>query len=267
MKIRDLLEFEIPQSIANTPVLDVFGAKVTAGQIAKIVPGVDPETVVKYGKEINDAVQKELLPGVTVGDAVVTAVTAIPFIRAARLAKKGIDVAKAGGKAEIRRQVGQEIVKKNVNLSPEVKAAAAGISSTASTDTPVDTSSKKRKFNIGDKITVTVGGKKYSLPVVRILPSGYAVNVGLLPGKKDGETMTVPEPLSEDSATTSSGNIASLGQSPHIAGGTPAVLRRWSGTPGSSGTTGKSVKHKPMKKQSAKDNAITNPTVGNNLIA
>ena len=66
---------------------------------------------------------------------------------------------------------------------------------------------------------------------------------------------------------TSSGNIASTGNSPHVAAGGPAVLRRWSGKPGSSGTTGKSVKHKAPKAQNASHNPVTNPNVGNNLIA
>ena len=65
---------------------------------------------------------------------------------------------------------------------------------------------------------------------------------------------------------TSAGHNAGLGGSPHRLAGPPAVLRRWSGKPGSSGTTGKSIKHKPPKMQTAKDNPVTNPKVGSNLI-
>ena len=63
---------------------------------------------------------------------------------------------------------------------------------------------------------------------------------------------------------TSSGNIASTGNSPHVAAGTPAVIKRWSGSPGK---MGKSIKHKAPKSQSASDNPVVNPNVGNNLIA
>lgn len=76
--------------------------------------------------------------------------------------------------------------------------------------------------------------------------------------------MRIQELLESEASTTTAGNIASTGNSPHIAVGTPAVIKRWSGSPGK---MGKSVKHKPMKSQSAKDNAVTNPSVGNNLIA
>lgn len=64
--------------------------------------------------------------------------------------------------------------------------------------------------------------------------------------------------------STNAGNIASIGNSPHVAVGTPAVIKRWSGSPGK---MGKSPKHKAPKSQSASDNPIVNPNVGNNLIA
>lgn len=63
---------------------------------------------------------------------------------------------------------------------------------------------------------------------------------------------------------TSSGNIASTVNSPHVAVGTPAVIKRWSGSPGK---MGKSVKHKTPKTQSAGDNPVTNSKVGGNLIS
>lgn len=63
---------------------------------------------------------------------------------------------------------------------------------------------------------------------------------------------------------TSAGNIASTGNSPHIAVGSKATIKRWSGSPGK---MGKSIKHKAPKSQSASDNPVTNPSVGNNLIS
>lgn len=52
---------------------------------------------------------------------------------------------------------------------------------------------------------------------------------------------------------TSSGNIASLGQSPHIAAGKPKALKRWSGSPGK---IGHSIKPPLPKKQKPGDNAL-----------
>lgn len=63
---------------------------------------------------------------------------------------------------------------------------------------------------------------------------------------------------------TSAGNIASTGNSPHIAAGKPAVLKRWSGSPGK---MGKSITPTQTKSQTAKDNPVTNPKIGNNLIS
>ena len=63
---------------------------------------------------------------------------------------------------------------------------------------------------------------------------------------------------------TSAGNIASTGNSPHVAVGDVATIKRWSGSPGK---MGKSPKHKTPKSQNANDNPVVNPSVGNNLIA
>lgn len=64
--------------------------------------------------------------------------------------------------------------------------------------------------------------------------------------------------------STSSGDIASTGNSPHVAVGSVATIKRWSGNPGK---MGKSPKHKAPKSQNANDNPVINPNVGNNLIA
>ena len=63
---------------------------------------------------------------------------------------------------------------------------------------------------------------------------------------------------------TTAGMNAGIGGSPGTLAGTPAVLKRWSGSPGK---TGKSIKHKTPKMQSARDNPVTNPGVGNNLVS
>ena len=64
--------------------------------------------------------------------------------------------------------------------------------------------------------------------------------------------------------TTNTSANAGLGASPHVAAGTPTVIKRWSGSPGK---MGKSIKHKAPKSQNASDNPVVNPNVGNNLIA
>lgn len=69
---------------------------------------------------------------------------------------------------------------------------------------------------------------------------------------------------SATAGATSAGNIASTGNSPHVAVGSAATIKRWSGSPGK---MGKSPKHKAPKSQSASDNPVVNPNVGNNLIA
>lgn len=84
-------------------------------------------------------------------------------------------------------------------------------------------------------------------------------------GDQDEEDVIPKTDVKEatEGATTSNMN-AGLGASPHVAAGTPAVIKRWSGSPGK---MGKSIKHKPVKSQSAKDNPVTNRKVGGSLIA
>ncbi len=69
-----------------------------------------------------------------------------------------------------------------------------------------------------------------------VLPKGYEVDISHV---KDApsKSVNIPEPMFEEASAgaTSAGNIASTGNSPHIAAGTPAVLKRWSGEPGKMG--------------------------------
>ena len=182
----------------------------------------------------------------------------IPLVKGAT---KGVKATVKAVDKSAKRQVGSQLAKSVADVSisePNIPK-----------DSSPPLTRKRKKFNIGDLITIKVKNEKFKVPVIGTNNSGYVVDVSSIPGKNRGETATIPDTeISESSsATVTSGNIASLGNSPHVAAGTPAVLKRWSGEPGSSGTTGKSVKHKPMKKQTASDNPITNPNVGNNLIA
>jgi hypothetical protein len=55
------------------------------------------------------------------------------------------------------------------------------------------------------------------------------------------------------SGATGAANVTSLNQSPHIAVGNQAALKRWSGEPGK---MGKRIKHKRPKKQKPGTNAL-----------
>lgn len=63
---------------------------------------------------------------------------------------------------------------------------------------------------------------------------------------------------------TSAGNIASTGNSPHIAVGGKETIKRWSGSPGK---MGKSPDVPEAEPQDASDNPVTNAKVGGNLIS
>jgi hypothetical protein len=265
MKITDLLT-EFDASNIKTGV-NVLGRDVTTGDVTDIANtlGIDPKTALDLGMDAYELANTKI-PGTdyTVADAANMGINVASFLPIAR-AGKALATGKSATPALAslgKRQAAAQAVK-------QIGKSAVNVDSTSSTSSSGSAlpSKKKSKFAVGDKIAVKIKGDKFKLPIVGLVPSGYLVDISSVPGKSSGQTMTVSDTLAEDSATTSSGNIASLGQSPHIAGGSPAVLRRWSGTPGSSGTSGKSIKHKKVKSQSAKDNPITNPNVGNNLIA
>lgn len=268
MKINELLlEFEIPDSIKDTTILSVGDGKLTAGDIANYIPGVDPQDVVKYGSKIRDVLQSKITGDYSVSDALIDVATFYPALRLGKMAmtvNKGAGaVGKEVTKAGARNVAGKE-VQRRVDVLPTVDKsklkAPAGYNSPVATS--IDPLIKKKKLKVGDKVPVNVDGKKEIGTVKSVLPQGYEVDV-------NNKSVKIPDTLAETATAgaTSSGSIASTGNSPHIAAGTPAVLKRWSGKPGSSGTSGKSVKHKTPKAQSAKDNPVTNPSVGNNLIA
>lgn len=268
MKIADLLlEFEIPSSIKDTPILSVGDGKLTAGDIADYIPGVEPEDVIKYGSKIRDVLQSKITGDYTVSDALIDVATLYPALRLGRLAMTARAGAGAVGKQAAKslasREVGKQI-QKHVEVLPTLKGKGTAAGSSADVAAPA----KKKRYNIGDKVPVEVQGRQVMGTVKNILPQGYEVDVSAV---KDApsKTVQIPEPLAENATAgaTSAGNIASTGNSPHIAGGTPAVLRRWSGKPGSSGTSGKSIKHKSPKSQNASHNPVVNPNVGNNLIS
>jgi len=255
-------EFQMP--VIKTGV-NVLGKDITTGDIEKVTTalGVSPSDAMRYGKTIYD-IAKTKLPGTayTVADAVNLGLDIAPFLKiykAGKLAKQGD---KVGASKELSKAGALTGIKKLAGSSVSVDDRGE-----KSYQSPIKR--KRFKFAVGDLISVPLDGQTYKLPIIGVVPNGYLVDVSTVPGKKPGEKITIPAKLDEaaTSGSTSSSGNAGLGQSPHIAGGSPAILRRWSGTPGSSGTSGKSIKHKSVKSQSAKDNPVTNPKTGNNLVA
>ena len=267
MRINELLlEFEMPNSLRDTPIVTVGDQSLTAGQVADAIPGVDPKDVIEYGSDIKDFLQSKITGDYTVSDALIDVATFYPALRIGKMAMAARGgagaVSKEIAKGGARNIAGKEIQKRVDVLPTVLPGLKKGGASPEPVATAIDPLTKKRKYKVGDKVQVTVSGKQTVGTVKSVLPQGYQVAV-------DNKSIDIPEPLSETATAgaTSAGSIASTGNSPHVAVGTPAVLKRWSGKPGSSGTSGKSVKHKAPKAQSAKDNPVTNPSVGNNLIA
>lgn len=263
MKIRDILN----EFIDDMPTgIRVKGQDITYGDIKNFGAemGLTPDEIIDLARTAKDISQDTITNPITGTEYKTTDViskglnlaSVLPFVKSGKLLSK----ARKFGT----RQAASKGVEKLAKTVGGIDFAAPGMSK----DSADLLKRKKAKFIVGDRITVKINDEKFKVPVIGITPTGYVVDLSDIPGKKKGEKMLIPDNVTESSsATVTSGNIASLGNSPHVAAGTPAVLKRWSGEPGSSGTTGKSIKHKPMKSQSAKDNPVTNPNVGNNLIA
>jgi hypothetical protein len=191
MRIQEvLLEFEIPGAIREIPIADIFGTTITAGQIADALPGVDPKTVIKYGKQINDVVQTNLTPNYTVGDAIADIAVILPVGRALKGAKTVTQAAGALTGVAARRELGSEIAS-NIKILPDVPSLPRSATNIVAPQPEI----KKKRRAVGEVIPVPVGGKQYNLPIVKVLPnSGYTVDASKVPGKKPGETVDAPEP-------------------------------------------------------------------------
>jgi hypothetical protein len=265
MKINELLKENV-DDLRNAEVANIAGASLTAGQIADAVPGADPNEVIQNAKTIQNFLQKKLVKDYTVSNALIDVATFYPAIKLGKLAVGGVAGAKALAtkelpKAAVRREIGKEI-QRNVDILPDVEKSSKSPEPSAASMAPL---TKKRKYKIGDMVPVTINGKPGKGIVTNVLARGYEVDVSNIkqaPSKK----ISIPEPLAETATagSTSAGNIASTGNSPHIAAGSPAVLKRWSGSPGK---IGKSIKPTQTKSQTADDNPVTNPKVGGNLIS
>lgn len=185
MRINELI-FEDDEydgsDLTKMPVVTFGDKKLTVGDIQKYVPEVDPQTIIKHASTINDYVQKY-------GDTALTVASFAPWVRGALLAKSGAGLVKAIASGEMTRQAGKAVAK-DITLIPTLQPDK----DTSSKDTSTMTAQRKRKFNVGDVINVTVNGKQANVPIKNVLPSGYEVDVSKVPGSKPGQTMTVPEP-------------------------------------------------------------------------
>jgi hypothetical protein len=191
MKIQEvLLEFEIPGALREIPIADIFGTTITAGQISDAIPGVDPKTVIKYGKQINDVVQTNLTPNYTVGDAIADIAVILPIGRALKGAKTITQATGALGGVAARRELGSEIAS-NIKILPDMPSLPRSSTNIVAPQPEI----KKKRKAVGEVIPVPVNGKQYNLPIVKVLPnSGYTVDASKIPGKKPGETLDAPEP-------------------------------------------------------------------------
>jgi hypothetical protein len=236
MKISEvLLEFEIGDALRNVSIADIFGSKLTAGAVADYIPGVDAKDVIKYGSKIKDVIQTNITPKYTIGDALVDAATVIPAVRAAKYAKTGIQGAMALGKGAVKREIGQELIKKNVDIMPDNKSSSSGSSSGSLPSMSAPAVAKKRKYAVGQSLPVKVGNKTHSLKIISVLPKGYEVDSSVVAGAPT--RITVPEPLDESATAgaTSAGNIATV-DAPHLSPGPARGKKSYIGSPGKSGT-------------------------------
>ncbi len=270
MKISELLtEADMPESLKDMPVITFGDHKLTAGDVADVLPGVEPEDVIEQGKHLRDFLSTKIKGDYTRADALIDIATFYPAFRISKwaLAARGGAgaVGKEVAKGALRREVGQQ-VQQRAEILPSVKdskkSGAGGVSPIA---TKITSPSRKRKYKVGDQVSVEVKGRQEVGVVSNVLPKGYEVDISHV---KDApsKSVNIPEPMFEEASAgaTSAGNIASTGNSPHIAAGTPAVLKRWSGEPGK---MGKSIKPPKSEPQDSDDNPVTNPKVGNNLIS
>jgi hypothetical protein len=189
MKIKDLLlEFEAMDLFRNVTVADIFGEKITAGQVADALPGVDPKTVVKYGKKINDIVQTNITPNYTVGSAIADIAVALPIGRALKGARTATQVTGALGGVAARRELGNQIAG-NIKIMPQSTSGSSELVA------PQMQQNKKKRKSVGEVVPVDVKGNKFNLPIVQVLPAGgYIVDASKVPGQQKGATITAPEP-------------------------------------------------------------------------
>lgn len=190
MKINEvLLEFQVPEELKGIKIANVGGADITVGDVQKVLPSADPRNIIKYGTKINDLLQTKPINGVdyTVGNAIVDVAAALPLGRALKTAKTGMDVAKALGATELRRQVGRAAADQ-VEIMPTIGG------SNEDNNAASVAKSKSRRYTVGDKIPVKHDGKTFQLRVKDVLSNGYSVDASTIPGNKPGQTMTVPEP-------------------------------------------------------------------------
>jgi hypothetical protein len=178
MKINELIFEDDKIDISKTPIATMGDRQLTVGDIQNLGVDVDPQTIIKHASTINDFLQQN-------GETVTNVAALVPLLRNLR----GAAGVGAIAKSEITRQAGKEIGK-NVDILPTMQSDK----DTTKVRQSALTTKKQRRYNVGDMIKVSIGGKLVQVPIKNILSSGYEVDVSKIPGQKPGQTMTVPEP-------------------------------------------------------------------------
>ena len=207
MKINELLENVLYEDeVRNAELLKIGDSSLTAGDVADAL-SIEPSTALKYGKDIVDFLSSEIRPNYTAGEAALDIATVIPLLRASKyvigpvIARKEMQAsAKNQAKKEINKSVGTQVGKETVKKVVKKGSAFDNLSGKKQGS---DTAPKKRRYNIGDAVSVNYQGMSIKGIVKNVLPGGYSIEL------PDGKTVNIPEPLSESptEGATSAANV------------------------------------------------------------
>jgi hypothetical protein len=92
-----------------------------------------------------------------------------------------------GGTRSVATHAAADAIRSNVSLDP------LGLFSKGSGSTSAEPKKKKR-YQVGDIVSIRLGSNTHKVPIVNVLPSGYVVSLGKVPGKSPEDTMDIPEP-------------------------------------------------------------------------
>lgn len=198
MRITELFE-NSDNDIRNSELVKIGNSSITAGDVADALE-ISPNDALRYGGQIVDFFSKEILPNYSRGEAAIDAATVIPLLRASKFALAPI-IGKKGATKELGKAGAKQSAKGMVS-----KGSAFG-KVDPNRDDVIPT--KKRRYSIGDSINVNYQGMNVKGVINAIVPGGYTVKL------PNGDSMSIPEPISEDDASggattgsTSSANIA-----------------------------------------------------------
>lgn len=198
MRITELFE-DSDDIIRNSELAKIGNSSITAGDVADALE-ISPNDALQYGGQIVDFLSKEILPNYSRGEAAMDAATVIPLLRASKFVLAPI--------------IGKKVAKKELGKAT-AKQSAKGMISKGSAFGKADSNrdevvpTKKRRYSIGDSVSVNYRGMNVKGVINAVVPGGYTVKL------PNGDSMSMPEPISEDAASggattgaTSSANVA-----------------------------------------------------------